>query len=80
MGCWCGGGALGTKRSLECETGAATAPADRRPLRKEEEEEEEEEETPLVPMVVRYDPAVCGPDVAHWPAPERRRGHERRRG
>jgi len=52
----------GTKRSLEWETGAATAPADRRPLRKEEE-------TPLVPVVVRYDPAVYGPDVAYWPAP-----------
>jgi hypothetical protein len=25
------------------------------------------DETPLVPVVVRYDPAVCGPAVAHWP-------------
>jgi len=26
-------------------------------------------EAPSVPLVVRYDPASCGPDVAHWPAP-----------
>jgi hypothetical protein len=24
------------------------------------------DETPLVPVVVRYDPDICGPDVAHW--------------
>jgi hypothetical protein len=23
------------------------------------------DEAPLVPAVVRYDPATCGPDVAH---------------
>jgi hypothetical protein len=26
---------------------------------------------PLVPVVVRYDSPICGPNVAHWPAPER---------
>jgi hypothetical protein len=29
------------------------------------------DEAPLVPLVVRYDPAIFGPNVAHRPAPER---------
>ena len=36
------------------------------------------DESPLVPVVVRYNPAICGPEVAHCPLPRGARGHGQR--